>query len=72
MHKRMSKRSRVPVEDRCQVAYCQNEFGLVYLKRRICNFCWDELAAEDQPREALYEALKVPKSLRWLRKRAKK
>ena len=48
------------------MAYCPNEYGLIYLKRRICDYCWDELAAEDD-REVLYEALNVPKSLRFVK-----
>lgn len=58
---------RVPVNERCQVKGCQAEYGFIYLRRRICEWHWDELAAEGQPREVLYEALNVPKKLRYVK-----
>lgn len=57
----MSRRYRVPIEERCQVKGCFVEYGLIYLSRRICDWHWDKLADN---RAVLYEALNVPKKLR--------
>lgn len=56
----MSQRYKVPLEERCEIKGCGSEYGLIYLGRRICEWHWDELAAEGQPKEVLYEALNVP------------
>jgi hypothetical protein len=60
----MSPKYKAPLNQRCEIKGCGNEYGLIYLKRRICNWHWDALAAEGVPKEELYEALNVPKRLR--------
>lgn len=57
----MPRRYFISLEERCQVKGCHAEYGLIYLRRRICDWHWNELAED---RAALYEALNVPKTLR--------
>lgn len=52
----MSRRSTVPLEDRCQVARCRSDYDLVYLNKRICDKHWTELCDD---KEALYDALSI-------------
>lgn len=45
---------------RCQVPRCRNAASLVYLKRDVCDRCWDRYTAEGQPDDALRRKLGIP------------
>ena len=44
-----TKRTLVPVEDRCQMPRCWAEYILRLKGRRLCAFHWYSLCAEIQP-----------------------